>query len=108
MADLPDTKRVNEWEPTLSWNQYGDLSPTEAWEARIIYDEVSPEESESRVVRACRIIVPVGGRAISEYTKTDRLSAEGLGIGLAVCVPLLECWPKMRQIIWDDEGLAPE
>jgi drug/metabolite transporter (DMT)-like permease len=50
----------------------------------------------------------VGGRAISEYTKTDRLSADGLGIGLAVVCAVIGMLAKDAADNLDDEGSAPQ
>jgi hypothetical protein len=47
-----------------------------------------------------------GGRAISEYTKTDRLSAEGLGIGLAVVCAVIGMLAKDAADNLDDGGSA--
>jgi len=49
-----------------------------------------------------------GGRAISEYTKTDRLSAEGRGIGLAVVSAVIGMLAKDAADNLDDESSAPQ
>ena len=45
----------------------------------------------------------VGGRAISEFTKTDRVLAEGLGIGLTVVCAALGMVAKSRADDLDDD-----
>ena len=45
----------------------------------------------------------VGGRAISEFTKTDRVLAEGLGIGLTVVFAALGMLAKSRADDLDDD-----
>jgi hypothetical protein len=50
----------------------------------------------------------IGGRAISEYTKTDRLSAEGLGIGLAVVCAVVGMLAKDAANNLDDGRSAPQ
>ncbi len=50
----------------------------------------------------------VGGRAISEFTKTDRVLAEGLGIGLTVVCALLGMLAKTKADDLDDEDSAAQ
>jgi hypothetical protein len=48
----------------------------------------------------------VGGRAISEFTKTDRVLAEMLGIGLAVVFGIFGMAAKNAADNRDDEDAA--
>src|SRR5581483_12180407 len=49
-----------------------------------------------------------GGRAITELTKTERLLAEGLGIGLAVvCAVIAMHGKRCRRDNLDDQELSP-
>ena len=50
----------------------------------------------------------VGGRAISEFTKTDRVLAEFLGIGLAVVFLVLEIVAKNAAHDLNEEDSAAQ
>jgi hypothetical protein len=50
----------------------------------------------------------VGGRAITEFTKTDRVLAEGLGIGLTVVFAALGMLAKSRADDLGDEDSASQ
>jgi len=50
----------------------------------------------------------VGGRAISEFTKTERILAEMLGIGLAVVFVILGMVAKGAADNLDDEDAASQ